>query len=130
MKTNLILVLLLTLGISNTTSTAQITSSVPGFISYQGHVLDSSGIGIGTGTPVNRTVTFRVWDHPSNTLLANLLYSEEQTVTIADGSFSALVGQGVATTTPIGDPETAFGPPITSIADAFNDTQRYLGVTV
>jgi hypothetical protein len=41
-----------------------ITSTVPGFISYQGRALNSSGTVMGSGTPVNRTVTFRIWIMP------------------------------------------------------------------
>jgi hypothetical protein len=108
-----------------------VTTGVPGFISYQGRVLDSTGALVGTGTPVNRTVTFRVWDHPSNIAASNLIYSEEQTVTISEGEFSVLVGQGVATTTsPFTFPEADYGPPTKAIADAFNGSGRYLGVTV
>jgi hypothetical protein len=111
-----------------------LTSGVPGFISYQGRVLDSSGAPVGTTTPVNRKVIFRVWDHPSNVLAANLIYSEEQTVTIADGKFSVLVGQGVGTTGgQLTFTETNYGPdgtPSVSIANAFNGSGRFLGVTV
>ena len=107
-----------------------ISTGVPGFISYQGRVLDSAGALVGTGTPVNRTVIFRVWDHPTNTGTANLIYSEEQTVTISEGEFSVLVGQGVATSSnQFLYSETSKGPPA-SIADAFNGSARYLGVTV
>ena len=107
-----------------------ISTGVPGFISYQGRVLDSTGALVGTGTPVNRTVIFRVWNHPTNTGAANLIYSEEQTVTIAEGEFSVLVGQGVATSSnQFLYSETSKGPPA-SIADAFNGSARYLGVTV
>jgi hypothetical protein len=115
--------------------TAQtVTSGVPDFISYQGRVLDSAGAPVGTGTPVNRKVIFRVWDHPSSVLAANLIYSEEQTVTIADGKFSVLVGQGIGTTVEqFSFNETEYGPnanPSKSIANAFNGSGRYLGVTV
>lgn len=113
---------------------AQATSGVPGFISYQGRVLDSAGNAVGAATPVNRRVVFRIWDHPSNTLAGNLIYSEEQTVTIADGEFSVLVGQGVTTSgTQFGYAEANKGPqadPPTLIADAFAASTRYLGVTI
>lgn len=117
-------------GLSMAVQAQTVSSGVPGFISYQGKVLDANGTAVGVGAPINRTVTFRIWDHPSNTTLANLIYSEEQTVTIADGEFSVLVGQGVVTSAPIADPETAQGPPLMKIADAFNGDARYLGVTI
>lgn len=105
------------------------TSGVPGFISYQGQVLNASGSPVGAGTPVSRSAIFRIWDHPSNTLVGNLVYSEQQTITISEGEFSVLVGQGVATTT------TQFGyseaaKKLTDVGQAFSGPTRYLGVTV
>jgi hypothetical protein len=126
--------LLLALGISSlllNTAQAQLTTGVPNFISYQGRVLDNSGTVVGLGTPVNRKVTFRIWDHPSASTEPHLVYSEEQTVTILNGDFSVLVGQGViASSAPFGFSETLKGPGTISIDNAFNGTMRYLGVTV
>ena len=114
-----------------------ITSAVPGFISYQGRALDANGVAIGTSggalAPVNRTVTFRVWDHPSNVLEAHLIYSEQQTVTISGGEFSVLIGQGTATTgTTFGYSESSRGIPTVKIGDlgVFGGATRYLGVTI
>jgi len=113
------------------TQAQTITSAVPGTISYQGRVLTANGQPVGAGTPVNRTVIFRIWDSPSNTLDANLLYSEAQTVTIAEGEFSVLVGTGAANPTQtFGYSETAKGPPTVSLANVFNGSARFLGVTV
>jgi hypothetical protein len=109
-------------------ATAQ-TSAVPGFISYQGRVVDASGANVGAGTPVNRTVIFRIWDNPSSTNAANLIYSEAQTVTVSEGEFSVLVGQGVANTTQTyGYVETT--KKLADIGLAFGGSTRYLGVTV
>jgi hypothetical protein len=109
-------------------ATAQ-TSAVPGFISYQGRVVDASGANVGAGTPVNRTVIFRIWDNPSSTNAANLIYSEAQTVTVSEGEFSVLVGQGVANTTQTyGYLETT--KKLADIGSAFGGSTRYLGVTV
>jgi len=105
------------------------TTAVPNFISYQGRVVDSQGNNVGAGTPVNRTVIFRIWDNPSSTNLTNLIYSETQTVTVSEGEFSVLVGQGVANAT-----NQNFGDEslkkLTDFAMAFNGSARYLGVTV
>jgi len=104
------------------------TTAVPNFISYQGTVVDAGGLKVGAVTPVNRTVIFRIWDHPSSTAIANLKYSESQVVTISEGEFSVLVGQGVA------NPTTTFGyseaTKFTNLAGAFDGSDRYLGVTV
>ena len=116
------------LALCPTLATAQ-TTAVPNFISYQGRVVDAAGANVGAGTPVNRTVIFRIWDNPSSTAVANLIYSEAQTVTVSDGEFSVLVGQGVANTT-----ETfSYSEAAKKLADfstAFNGSARYLGVTV
>ncbi len=102
---------------------------VPEAISYQGRALTATGALMGAGTPVNRTVIFRIWDHPSNSLTANLVYSEQQTVTIAEGEFSVLLGTGSATAgSPLGYPETA--KRLTNISSAFGGISRYLGVTI
>jgi hypothetical protein len=62
------------------------------FINYQGRVTDSTGAAIGAGTPVNRKVIFRIF--PASTG-GSTLYTEEQTVTIFNGEFSVLIGQGI-----------------------------------
>jgi hypothetical protein len=116
------------LALSPGLATAQ-TTAVPNFISYQGRVVDAAGANVGTGTPVNRTVIFRIWDSPSSTNTANLIYSEAQTVTVSDGEFSVLVGQGVA------NPTATFGyseadRKLADLGTAFNGSARYLGVTV
>jgi hypothetical protein len=104
---------------------------VPDAISYQGRALTATGALMGAGTPVNRIVIFRIWDHPSNSLFANLVYSEQQTVTIAEGEFSVLLGTGSATAgTPLTYSETTKGRPAVVISSAFAGTSRYLGVTI
>ncbi len=113
-----------------------ITSAVPGLISYQGRVVAASGTPIGTGTPVNRTVIFRIWDHPTNALQANLVYSEQQTAIISEGEFSLMIGQGIAVVgTPLGFSESSKGTPSVKISDAAvfaaaAGAGRYLGVTI
>jgi len=105
------------------------TTAVPGYISYQGRVVDAAGANVGAGTPVNRTVIFRIWDSASSTNTANLIYSESQTVTVSEGEFSVLVGQGVANPTQtFGYSES--GKFLADLGTAFNGSARYLGVTV
>ncbi|MEI6604888.1 MAG: tail fiber protein, partial [Verrucomicrobiota bacterium] len=110
---------------------AYAATAVPEFISFQGRALTATGTLIGTGTPVNRTVTFRVWDHATNSLASDLIYSEQQIVTIAEGEFSVLIGAGAATAgSPLGYSETSKGLPTVKISDAFASSSRYLGVTI
>lgn len=96
---------------------------VPSLISYQGHVSNGTGTEIGSPTPVNRTVTFRLWNHASATADANRLYAESAVVSINNGDFSVLIGQG----TPTGE-STVYA----SLADAgvFNGNEIFLGITV
>ena len=102
------------------------TSVLPALVSYQGRVSNSAGL-VGLTTPVNRTVTFRIWGSSTGTLAADLLYSETQTVTISDGEFSVLIGQGTAVAG-----ETDKGKPTRTIdsSTVFGGATRYLGVTV
>jgi hypothetical protein len=105
------------------------TSAVPNYISYQGRVVDATGDAVGAGTPVNRTVIFRIWDNASATSSVNLIYSEEQTVTILDGMFSVLVGQGGSNPTRSFNYDES-GKKLSDLATAFDGSARYLGVTV
>ena len=96
------------------------SSAVPGLISYQGRLADASGVPLGTATPVNRLVVFRLWDDATATGAANRLYSEQQTVTISAGDFNALIGNG----TPVaGETANAFA---TLSAAAFGGANRVL----
>lgn len=109
------------------------TSAVPDLISYQGRALDGTGTAIGTGTPVNRKIIFRIWSHPTNSGTGDLVYSEEQVVTITNGDFSALIGAGSATAgAQFSYNENGKGKPTVSVsnADVFGSNSRYLGVTI
>ena len=106
-------------------------ADVPNAISYQGRALTAGGAPMGAGTPITRTVTFRIWGSASNSLFSDLLYSEQQVVTLADGEFSVLIGQGRATVgTPLGYSETAKGPPALQVNTVFTSASCYLGVTI
>lgn len=96
-------------------------SAVPGQITYQGKVSDAAGALIGSPTPVNRIVIFRVYDHGTSVAPGNRLHTEQQTVTIANGEFNVLIGTGSAVSG-----ETF----VASLDTVFNGTTRYLGVTV
>jgi hypothetical protein len=83
----------LALGLALSTNSSH--AQAPALMSYQGRVTNVAGIAIGTGTPVNRKIIFRIFDAASG---GARLYSETQTVTIANGEFSVLLGQGGITT--------------------------------
>ncbi len=99
-------------------------SAVPNLMSYQSRVADAAGVPLGSTAPVNRIVLFRVWDSPGASAPANRLFSEQQTVTIANGEFSVLIGSGTAIAT---ENTNAFA---TLDAAVFGGAIRYLGVTV
>ncbi len=101
------------------------TSSVPPLMSYQGHVTDVSGTPIGSGNPVNRTVIFKLYDTSSG---GAPLYAEEQVVTIADGNFSVLIGNGTGVAGLPGPSAPAI-PPFLTLPPLF-EGDLYLGVTV
>ena len=106
-------------------------ADVPNAISYQGRALTASAAPMGAGTPITRTVTFRIWGSASNSLFSDLLYSEQQVVTLAEGEFSVLIGQGRATVgTPLGYSETLKGPPALQVNTVFTSASCYLGVTI
>jgi hypothetical protein len=74
--------------------------SVPSYINYQGSVTDSAGNPLGAtdatpplAAPINRKMIFRIYDSPTDS--TNLLWTEEQTVTISLGQFSVLLGRGI-----------------------------------
>lgn len=92
-------------------------------INYQGNVRNAAGVPIGSGTPVNRAVTFRFYKSPTSVLAADRLWSERQTVTILDGNFNVLIGNG----TPVSGETNA----VTPFANVFGQSSAvYLGITV
>jgi len=104
-------------------------NSIPSSINYRGRVLDSSGFPVGSNAPVNRKVTFRIWGHGTSISTADLVYAEEQTVAILNGDFSALIGQGTRLVGANGG--TAAGATsVIALSNSFNNSERYLGVTV
>ncbi|QJE96927.1 hypothetical protein [Luteolibacter luteus] len=103
-------------------SASLLHAQVPALMSYQGRVVDSSGTGLGTGTPVNRKIIFRIFDAATG---GNRIWSEEQTVTLSNGDFSVILGQGIAASYN-GSPEN----PRPSLLDVFAGSDRYLEIVV
>ncbi|MFN0080478.1 MAG: tail fiber domain-containing protein [Prosthecobacter sp.] len=115
-------ILLTTLGILLGSLQAQ-TTVVPPFLNYQGKVSDSAGTGLGTGTPINRKVVFRLYDASAG---GTRLWTEEQTAIFSNGQFSVLLGNGTAATgTAAGEIRPALDTLFTS-----GSTDRYLELTV
>lgn len=101
------------------------TSGVPGLLSYQGRVTDVSGTPIGNSSPVNRTVTFKLYDSASG---GTPLYAESQIVTISGGEFSVLIGNGTGVSGLAGPSAPALTPYV-SLASIVTGN-LYLGITV
>ena len=93
-------------------------TAVPATMTFQGRVTESNGALVGAGTAVNRLVIFRVYDAASG---GTRLWSEQQTLTIFNGEFNALIGTGTAVS---GETNTA------TFDNVFTGATRFLGVTV
>ena len=74
------------------------TYNPPQLMAYQGYLTDASGNALGsTNTgPKNYNVVFRIWDNQAGGTISGTdeLYAEQQTVTVNNGYFSVLLGQG------------------------------------
>ena len=117
MKTrSLLLVPLLSLAMAGFAG-AQAPSAVPDLMNYQAHVTGAGGAVIGA-SPVNRLVYFRFYTTPTPSG-QTLLYSESQTVTINNGEFSVLLGQGAQ-----------IASEVHVFATAFTNKDCFLGITV
>lgn len=76
---------------STAATTLAQTSQVPELLSYQASVTNAAGTPIGATEPVNRTVTFKFYTTSTG---GTPVYAESQVVTIANGDFSVLLGNG------------------------------------
>ena len=93
------------------------TTEVPELMSYQGYVTDTSNVALAPAAPANYEVTFRIYNRAQ---AGNIIWAEQQTVTIFKGNFSVLLGQGRAVT----------GAPNPKLNTVFTEKERYMGITV
>jgi hypothetical protein len=103
--------------------------ATPSLMSYQGRVTDAAGVLIGNTSPVNRTVTFKLYSLTSG---GTAIYAETQAVTISGGEFSVLIGNGTGITGSPG-PSSPATSPYETLADIVNSgvySSLYLGITV
>ncbi len=91
-----------------------LAADVPSLINYQGKLTDSLGAAAADGT---YKLEFRIWDDAST---GTLIWGEETVVFVLSGAFNVILGQGVSIT----------GAETTDIKEAFNGSERYLGLTV
>lgn len=121
MKVSFLTLLLL---VSSVATTLAQTSQVPNLLSYQASVTDVAGTPIGATEPVNRTVTFQFYTTSTG---GTPVYAESQVVTIANGDFSVLLGNGIGVSGLPG--RVAPASPIRSLA-SITLSPLYLGITV
>lgn len=100
------------------------TTQVPNLLSYQASVTDASGTPIGATEPVNRTITFQFYTASTG---GTPVYAESQVVTIANGDFSVLLGNGNGVDGLPG--RAAPASPIVTLAEV-TLSPLYLGITV
>ena len=105
------------------------TPTVPTLMSYQGRVTDTAGVLIGNTTPVNRSVTFRLYTASTG---GNAIWAEVQTATISGGEFSVLVGNGTGLSGFPGPSAPAVQPykTLSDIINTATTSSLYLGLTV
>ena len=97
------------------------SSSPPDSMTYQGYLVDANGNPLGQVNPQNYPAAFRIYNAPSGGL--DLLWSEQQIVTVDKGNFSVLLGEG----TPIGGEPR---PALSSIFSGATASDRYISVWV
>lgn len=112
-----ILVLAIVLG--NTRVSAQATPNPPDRMTYQGFLTDANGVPLGETAPQNYDVIFRIHNDQSG---GQVVWGEQQTVTVDKGYFSVLLGEGADT----GDPRNA----LSTVFTGDDASDRYVGMTV
>jgi microcystin-dependent protein len=97
----------------------------PEFMTYQGYVTDGNGNPLGsTNTgPKNYDVIFRIWNDQVSTDTQKRLWTEQQTITVDNGYFSVLLGEG----TSIGETRT---PMISTLFTNVDASDRFIELTV
>lgn len=107
-----------------TTALAQVASpNPPARMTYQGFLVGSDGVSLGNVAPKNYDVIFTVYNNETASASANVLWGEQQTVTVDKGYFSILLGEGA----------TVSGLPHTDLSGLFKGadaSDRFVGITV
>ncbi len=99
---------------------AQSRPEPPDVLLFEGSLVGPDGAVIGASSPVNYPVVFRVFDRLVG---GQLLWSEQQTVSVYQGAFSALLGEGSAYAN---EPRT----PLSSVFRNSTASDRYVEVTL
>lgn len=97
----------------------------PGKMTYQGFLTDGDGKPLGIGNPTNVAVIFRIWDTSQGGTLGagNLKWASQQTVTVDNGHFSVLLGEG----SQVGSEPS---PELATVFTGQTASDRYMEITV
>lgn len=95
-------------------------SNPPERMTFQGFLTDGNGAPLAATAPKNFDVVFRIYDSQSG---GNQLWSEQQTVTVDNGYFSVLLGEGSAVGT---EPR----PALSSLFTGDTASDRFVETTV
>ena len=102
---------------------AQATPNPPSRLTYQGFLVGSDGVALGNTAPKNYDVIFTLFNSEAASGPANILWGEQQTVTVDKGYFNVLLGEGAAVA----------GLTHGDLSDLFKGTDasdRFVGITV
>jgi hypothetical protein len=89
-------------------------------MTYQGYLVDANGNPLATSAPANYNVIFRIYDVPQD---GTPLWSEEQIVTVDNGNFSVLLGEG----SQVG---AELKPNLSTVFTGDAIAERYIGITI
>jgi len=92
----------------------------PERMTFQGFLTDGNGMPLATNAPKNFDVVFRIYDDQS---AGNRLWSEQQTVTVDNGYFSVLLGEG-------SDVGTESRPSLSTLFTGNTASDRFVQMTV
>ncbi len=81
----------LALSLAGFVSETQAGPNPPDNISYQGYLVDGDGNPLGSGSPQNFEVIFRIYAQAQG---GDPIWAEQQTVTVDNGNFSVILGEG------------------------------------
>ncbi len=96
----------------------QATPRPPEWMSYQGFLVDADGDSLGAPDPKNYDVIFRIYAAETG---GDPLWAEQQTITVDQGHFSVLLGEGA----PIGT-----RPPLSTLFKGPDASERHVEITV
>jgi hypothetical protein len=98
----------------------QAASSPPERMTYQGFLVDGNGAALAPTIPVNYPVVFRIYDASDG---GNILWAEQQIVTVDKGNFSVVLGEGT-------DVAGESHGTLSAVFLGTTASERYMGLTV